>query len=195
MPVLTLAETLAIAAPERDRLVEADDAIRDVVSAVEEIARRDGLDERLMSRALVDVMIAAAARKALTAYPSIPRDALADASALWPQRLLNMLRDAWWRRSAASLAELTDVAEPAPVDTAVRLTKSAASARVTGRTKRASAARSTVNSAVEGIPIVPEIPVLIVDPAPNITVSNGFIAYCPTPRRSAISGSMTFSVG
>jgi hypothetical protein len=79
MPVLTLAETLAIAAPERDRLVEADDAICDVVSAVEEIARRDGLDERLVSRALVDVMIAAAARKALTAYPSIPRDALADA--------------------------------------------------------------------------------------------------------------------
>jgi hypothetical protein len=79
MPVLTLAETLAIAAPERDRLVEADDAIRDVVSTIEEIARRDGLDNQLVSRALVDVMIAAAARKALTAYPSIPRDALAEA--------------------------------------------------------------------------------------------------------------------
>jgi hypothetical protein len=79
MPVLTLAETLAIAAPEGDRLVEADDAIRDVVSAVEEVARRDGLDNQLMSRALVDVMIAAAARKALAAYPLVPRDALADA--------------------------------------------------------------------------------------------------------------------
>lgn len=79
MPVLTLAKTLAIAAPERDRLIEADDAIRDVVLTIEEAARRDGLDERLVSRALVDVMIAAAARKALAAYPSIPRDALADA--------------------------------------------------------------------------------------------------------------------
>jgi hypothetical protein len=79
MPVLTLAETLAIAAPERDRLVEADDAIRDVVSTIEEVARRDGLDNQLVSRALVDVMIAAAARKALAAYPSIPRDALAEA--------------------------------------------------------------------------------------------------------------------
>jgi hypothetical protein len=79
MPVLTLAETLAIAAPERDRLVEADDAIRDVVSTIEETARRDGLDNQLVSRALVDVMIAAAARKVLAAYPSIPHDALAEA--------------------------------------------------------------------------------------------------------------------
>ncbi len=40
MPVLTLAETLVIAAPERGRLVEVDDAIRDLVSAVEEAVRR-----------------------------------------------------------------------------------------------------------------------------------------------------------
>lgn len=79
MPVLTLAETLAIAAPLRERLVEADDAIRDVVSAVEEAARRDGLDQRLVSRALVDVMIAVTVRQALTAYPSMPRADLADA--------------------------------------------------------------------------------------------------------------------
>ena len=79
MPVLTLAETLAIPAPERDRHVEFDEAIRDVVSAVENAARRDGLDQRLVSRALVDVMIAAAARQAMTAYPSIPRVELADA--------------------------------------------------------------------------------------------------------------------
>jgi hypothetical protein len=79
MPILTLAETLAIAAPERARLAEVDDAIRNLVSAVEEAARRDGLDERLVSRALVDVLIAAAARQALTAHPSIPSDELADA--------------------------------------------------------------------------------------------------------------------
>jgi hypothetical protein len=79
MPLLTLAETLAIATPERGRLVEVDDAIRNLVSAVEEAAGRDGLDQRLLSRALVDVMIAAAARQALAAYPSVPRDDLADA--------------------------------------------------------------------------------------------------------------------
>ena len=78
MPVLTLAETLIIAAPERGRLVEADDAIRDLVSAIEEAVRRDGLDQRLVSRALVDLMIAAAARQALAAYPSVPRAELAE---------------------------------------------------------------------------------------------------------------------
>ncbi len=78
MPVLTLAETLAVPAPERDSLVEADDAIRDLVSAVEEAVRRDGLDQRLVSRALVDLMIAAAARQALAAYPSVPRAELAE---------------------------------------------------------------------------------------------------------------------
>ncbi len=79
MPILTLAETLAIAAPERGRLVEVDEAIRNLVFAVEEVARRDGLDQRLLSRALVDVIIAAAARQALAAYPSIPSHQLADA--------------------------------------------------------------------------------------------------------------------
>ena len=42
MPVLTLAETLAVPAPERESLVDADDAIRDLVSAVEEAVRRAG---------------------------------------------------------------------------------------------------------------------------------------------------------
>jgi hypothetical protein len=78
MPVLTLAETLAVASPERGRLVEADEAIRAVAAAIEESARRDGLDRGLVSRALVDVMIAAAVRQAVAAYPSIPRDELAD---------------------------------------------------------------------------------------------------------------------
>ncbi len=79
MPVLTLADTLAVVEPERGRLVEVDNAICDLVSAVEEAARRDGLDQPLLSRALVDVMIAAAARQALAAYPSVPRQELAEA--------------------------------------------------------------------------------------------------------------------
>jgi hypothetical protein len=79
MPVLTLAGTLAVAAPERNCLVEADDAIHDVASAIEDMAGRDGLDRRLVSQALVDVMIAAAARQALSAYPSMSRDDLAEA--------------------------------------------------------------------------------------------------------------------
>jgi len=79
MPVLPLAETLALAARERVCLVKADDAIRDLVLAIEETARRDGLDQRLVSRAMVDVMIAAAARQALPAYPLVERRALADA--------------------------------------------------------------------------------------------------------------------
>ena len=65
--------TLAVAAPEPDRLVEADDETRDVVSAVEDAVRRDGLERRLVSRALVFVTFAAAARQALTAGPSFPR--------------------------------------------------------------------------------------------------------------------------
>ncbi len=79
MPFLTLAETLAAASPERERLIEADDAIRDVASAVEDEAGRDGLDRPLVSRALVGVLVAAAARQALTAYPSLARHDLADA--------------------------------------------------------------------------------------------------------------------
>ena len=79
MPVLTLADTLAVVEPERGRLVEVDDAICSLVSAVEEAARQDGLDQPLLSRALVDVMIAAAARQALAAYPSFPRQELAEA--------------------------------------------------------------------------------------------------------------------
>src|SRR5208337_2494973 len=79
MPVLTLAETLAVPAPERDSLVDADDAIRDLVSAVEEAVRRDGLDQRLVSRA-----------------PSLP-----NLSARWLQRLSNGRRDAERPRRAA----------------------------------------------------------------------------------------------
>ena len=79
MPVLTLVDTLAVAAPERARLIEADDAIRDVASAIEDAAGRGGLDRPLVSRALVGVLVAAAARQALTAYPSLARHDLADA--------------------------------------------------------------------------------------------------------------------
>jgi hypothetical protein len=73
MPTLTLAATLAIEGPERERLVEADDAIRDVAAAVEEAAGRDGLDAPLVSQGLVGLMLAAAARQALAAYPSMAK--------------------------------------------------------------------------------------------------------------------------
>ena len=79
MPVLTLADTLAIAASERTHLIEADDAVRDIASAIEDAAVRNGLDRPLVSSGLVGVMIAAAARQALAAYPSTPRDELAKA--------------------------------------------------------------------------------------------------------------------
>jgi hypothetical protein len=70
MPMLTLAETLEISAAERELLVEADDAIRDIAAAVEECARRAGQDAPLVSRALAGIIVAAAARQTLIAYPS-----------------------------------------------------------------------------------------------------------------------------
>ena len=70
MPMLTLADTLEISAAERELLVEADDAIRDIAAAVEECARRAGQNAPLVSRALAGVMAAAAARQMLIAYPS-----------------------------------------------------------------------------------------------------------------------------
>ena len=56
MPMLTLADVLAIAAPERERLVEVDDAIRDLAPAVEDAAEQDGFDRQPLSRALVGVI-------------------------------------------------------------------------------------------------------------------------------------------
>ena len=63
MPMLTLVDVLAIGSPERERLVEADDAICDVIRAVKSAAERDGLDPVTVSRALVGVLTAAAARQ------------------------------------------------------------------------------------------------------------------------------------
>ena len=73
MPILSLADTVRIAGGERDRLIEADDAIRDIAAAVDAAAARDGRDALLLSRALVGVMLAAAARQALAAYPSMAK--------------------------------------------------------------------------------------------------------------------------
>ncbi len=69
MPALTLAETRAIAGAERERLVEADDAVRDCAATVETAAGQDNLDTKLVSRGLVGVLLSAGARQALGAYP------------------------------------------------------------------------------------------------------------------------------
>ena len=49
MPMLTLVDVLAIRSPERERLVEADDAICDLIRAVEAAAERDGQDPVLLA--------------------------------------------------------------------------------------------------------------------------------------------------
>jgi hypothetical protein len=81
MPMLKLVDVLAIESPERERLVEADDAIRDLTRAVEADAEQDGLDQRAVSRALVGVLTAAAARQAMKAYPSMSEGELGAALA------------------------------------------------------------------------------------------------------------------
>jgi hypothetical protein len=65
MRLLALTDILAISGPERERLVEADDAIRDVVTLVREQAADDRLDVELMSAAIIDLLLVAAARLAL----------------------------------------------------------------------------------------------------------------------------------
>ena len=66
MRLLALTDVLAISGPERERLVEADDAIRDVLTLVREQAADDRLDVELMSAAMIDLLLVAAARLALT---------------------------------------------------------------------------------------------------------------------------------
>ena len=78
MPILSLADTVQIAGGERDRLIEADDAIRDIAAAIETTAAGDGRDALLLSRALVGVMLAVAARQALAAYPSMAKSDLSE---------------------------------------------------------------------------------------------------------------------
>jgi len=91
--VLKLVDVLAIEAPERSRLVEVDDAIRDLVRAVETAADQDGRDRRTLSRAIVGVLAAAAARQAMKAYPSMSQTelkaslaALVDEAVDWASR-------------------------------------------------------------------------------------------------------------
>jgi hypothetical protein len=79
MPALTLAEIRAIAGAERERLVEADDAVRDCTATVEAAAERDGLDAGLVSRGLVGVLLSVGARQAISAYPSTSKRELRDA--------------------------------------------------------------------------------------------------------------------
>jgi hypothetical protein len=79
--MLKLVDVLAASSPERERLVEVDDAIRDLARAVEAAAEQDGLDRQTLSRALVGVFTAAAARQAVKAYPSLSRAELSAALA------------------------------------------------------------------------------------------------------------------
>ncbi len=76
-----LVDVLAIGPPLRERLVEADEAIRDLARAVEAEAERDDPDGETVSRALVGVMMAAAARQARNAYPSLSKRQLGEALA------------------------------------------------------------------------------------------------------------------
>jgi hypothetical protein len=69
MRLLTFSDVLAIADPERQRLREADDAIRDIISAVDAQAAEDRLNVELISTAMIDLLLLAAARLALAARP------------------------------------------------------------------------------------------------------------------------------
>ncbi len=79
MRLLALTDVLTISGPERERLVEADDAIRDVLALVREQAADDRLDVELMSAAMIDLLLLAAARLALT------REATSDAACVAKQ--------------------------------------------------------------------------------------------------------------
>jgi len=78
MPMLNLRDALAIRGAERERLVEADDAVRDVLTSLELGALQDRLDADLIMRASVAVLLAAAARQGLTAYPDLGEAPLAE---------------------------------------------------------------------------------------------------------------------
>jgi hypothetical protein len=79
--MLKLADVLAIDGPERDRLIEADDAIRDLARAIEAGSEREGADREALAGALVGVLMVAAARQARSAYPSASRATLSEALA------------------------------------------------------------------------------------------------------------------
>jgi len=70
MRLLTLSDVVAISEPERQRLREADEAIHDVVTRVGAQAAEDELDTELLSKAMIDLLLLAAARLALVAQPN-----------------------------------------------------------------------------------------------------------------------------
>ncbi len=70
MRLLTLSDVVAISGPERRRLREAVEAIRDVVTFVGARAAEDKLDVELISKAMIDLLLLAAARLALAAQPN-----------------------------------------------------------------------------------------------------------------------------
>ncbi len=76
MSLLSLADVLAISGPERQRLREADEAIRDIVNLIDAQAVEDKLDAELISTAMVDVLMHAAARLALASQPPAEASAL-----------------------------------------------------------------------------------------------------------------------
>lgn len=69
MRLLTLTDVLTIAGPERERLLEADGAIRDILTLIDTQAVEDRLDSELISAALIDLLLLAAARLAVAARP------------------------------------------------------------------------------------------------------------------------------
>ena len=69
MRLLALSDVVAISGPERERLREADEAIREIVSLVDAQAAQDNLDAELISKAMIDLLLLAAARLALAAQP------------------------------------------------------------------------------------------------------------------------------
>ena len=77
--MLKLVDILAIGSPERERLVEIDDAIGDLIRAVGADSEGLGLDQRTLSRAMVGVLVAAAARQAIAAYPGMSEADLGEA--------------------------------------------------------------------------------------------------------------------
>jgi hypothetical protein len=77
MSMLKLADVLEVPSPERERLVEIDDAICDLVRAVE--AEAEERERLTVSRAMVGVLVAAAARHARAACPALSEAELAEA--------------------------------------------------------------------------------------------------------------------
>jgi hypothetical protein len=89
MRLLALSDVLAISGPERQRLREADEAIRDVLSLVEAQAAEQKLDAELISKAMIDLLLLAAARLALATQPRASVSRLPDAFAELAQEALD----------------------------------------------------------------------------------------------------------